>query len=156
MYPVPNLSMPFLGIHSLKTINNEVFFGPSAIPAFGREHYNGVTGFDINSIYSTISNMLIPYLKNTQNIRKYANNEFKNLSKRMFYQECCRIVPLLEISDIEVSNKSGIRAQLFNIEKKELEMDFVIEKKENTIHVLNAVSPAFTSAFSMAKLILDI
>ena len=45
---------------------------------------------------------------------------------------------------------AGIRAQLMDVKKGQLEMDFVIEPGENSLHVLNAVSPAFTSAFAFA------
>jgi L-2-hydroxyglutarate oxidase LhgO len=59
------------------------------------------------------------------------------------------------LKDLIESNKVGIRAQLYNREKRDFEMDFIVEKRDNTIHVLNAVSPAFTSAFSFAKYILS-
>ena len=36
----------------------------------------------------------------------------------------------------------------------ELVMDFLVERVDNTTHVLNAVSPKFISAFSFAKYIL--
>ena len=64
------------------------------------------------------------------------------------------MIPKLKLTDLVKSKKVGIRAQLYNKDKHEFEMDFIVEKKDNTIHVLNAVSPAFTSAFSFAKYIL--
>ena len=65
------------------------------------------------------------------------------------------MIPKLKFTDLIESNKVGIRAQLYNKDKRDFEMDFIVEKKDNTIHVLNAVSPAFTSAFSFAKYILS-
>jgi len=66
-----------------------------------------------------------------------------------------KLIPGLTSSDLVDSQKVGIRAQLLNTEKNELVMDFLVERADNTTHVLNAVSPAFTSAFSFAKYILN-
>ena len=49
----------------------------------------------------------------------------------------------------------GIRSQLLDRKEMKLVMDFVVEHGENSTHVLNAVSPAFTSAFSFSKFIVD-
>jgi hypothetical protein len=57
----------------------------------------------------------------------------------------------LDPRDIEPAEKVGIRAQLVNWEKKELVMDFLVAKKGETIHILNPVSPAFTSSMDLAK-----
>jgi hypothetical protein len=49
----------------------------------------------------------------------------------------------------------GIRAQLMGVEKGRLEMDFIIERGQDSLHVLNAISPAFTSAFAFAPYLVD-
>jgi len=46
--------------------------------------------------------------------------------------------------------RSGIRAQLLDTRTKKLEMDFVLEGDERSLHVLNAVSPGWTCAFPFA------
>lgn len=51
--------------------------------------------------------------------------------------------------------RPGIRAQLLDITKKKLEMDFVLEGDSRSMHVLNAVSPAFTCSFPFAKYVCD-
>jgi len=51
---------------------------------------------------------------------------------------------------------AGIRAQLVSKKNKNLVMDFIIEKRENSLHILNAVSPAFTSSLSFTNYVLDI
>ena len=51
------------------------------------------------------------------------------------------------------SSKAGIRPQLVNVETNELVMDFVIERFENTVHILNSISPAFTSSMYFAELV---
>jgi L-2-hydroxyglutarate oxidase LhgO len=155
VYPVPDLDMPFLGIHSVTTINGETYFGPSAIPAFGREHYHGTSGINLIDGLTSVRHLLNQYIKNSQGMRKYTHEEIGNFYKVGFIKTCQKMIPNLKAEDLEKSRKVGIRAQLFDVNKNKFEMDFVVKRKENTIHVLNAVSPAFTSAFSMSKLILD-
>jgi L-2-hydroxyglutarate oxidase len=49
----------------------------------------------------------------------------------------------------------GIRPQLVDIKTGELEMDYVLSRAPNSMHVLNAISPAFTSSFAFARTIVD-
>jgi hypothetical protein len=51
--------------------------------------------------------------------------------------------------------KPGIRAQLLDIRKRRLEMDFVLEGDDRSMHVLNAVSPAFTCSFPFSQYVCD-
>ena len=71
------------------------------------------------------------------------------------FKEAKKLVPSIKIEDIVSSNKVGIRPQLVDWNKKEMVMDFLIVKDTNSIHVLNAISPAFTSSMSFAKYIVD-
>ena len=68
-----------------------------------------------------------------------------------FIAEAGLMVQRLTASDVAEFYKVGIRAQLMNTETGKLEIDFKIEKGPNSLHVLNAVSPAFTSAFAFAR-----
>ena len=61
----------------------------------------------------------------------------------------------LESVDLESSNKVGIRPQLVNLKTRTLEMDFIIEKDQYALHVLNSISPAFTSALAFCELVVD-
>jgi len=51
--------------------------------------------------------------------------------------------------------RPGIRAQLLDITKRKLEMDFVLEGDNRSMHVLNAVSPAFTCSLPFAHYVCD-
>ena len=75
--------------------------------------------------------------------------------KKNFLASAKRLIPRLTNDSLVKSDKVGIRAQLLNKKSSELVMDFIVERRGNTTHVLNAVSPAFTSAFSFAKYILN-
>jgi L-2-hydroxyglutarate oxidase LhgO len=155
IYPVPDLNVPFLGIHSVKLVDGSVYFGPTAVPAFGREHYQGFKGVNIKDATSISYHLLRQYISNKQGFRSYTHQEMHRFLKSEFLKSMQKLIPGLTSSDLVDSQKVGIRAQLLNTEKNELVMDFLVERADNTTHVLNAVSPAFTSAFSFAKYILN-
>jgi L-2-hydroxyglutarate oxidase LhgO len=155
IYPVPDLSMPFLGIHTLNTVQGETYFGPSAMPVFGREQYKRLDSIESNEAINIVRNLSMLYMKDIDGFRRYANNEIKNFSKKGFVKSVRRLIPSLANHDITKSEKVGIRAQLINKKTLKFEMDFLVERQDNVVHVLNAVSPAFTCSFSIAKSILE-
>ena len=73
----------------------------------------------------------------------------------LMLKQAKKLVPSLTENDLQKSQKVGIRPQLFNEKTRCLENDFVCVKAENSLHILNAISPAFTASFSLADLILD-
>jgi L-2-hydroxyglutarate oxidase LhgO len=152
IYPVPNLDYPFLGIHSVTTIDGSVLFGPSSIPAFGRENYSMIKGINPIDLFSIGYHLYGKYISDGE-FRKFTHEEMSKFTKNQFVSSAKSIVPKLHSKCLYKSKKVGIRAQLYNTVNKKLEMDFIIERVGNTVHVLNAISPAFTSAFSMAKII---
>ena len=155
IYPVPDLNIPFLGIHSVKLANGNVYFGPTATPAFGREHYQGFEGINIKDATSISYHLLRQYISNKKGFRAYTHQEASRFLRSEFLKSMQNLIPNLSNNDLVTSNKVGIRAQLLDKDRNELVMDFLVEKMDNTTHVLNAVSPAFTSAFSFAKYILN-
>ena len=83
------------------------------------------------------------------------HSETRKYIKPWFLESAQRLVPSLQSEDLVSSNKVGIRPQLVNIKTKSIEMDYIIEKTENSTHVLNSISPAFTSSFSFAEFIIN-
>ena len=65
------------------------------------------------------------------------------------------LVPKIKTEDIIISKKVGIRAQLFNKDSNQLENDFIILEENSSFHILNTISPAFTSSFSFADHIIN-
>lgn len=151
IYPVPDLNVPFLGVHVTKTLDGGATFGPSAMPALGREAYSGFSGIAPLETLKILSRLLYLWRKNPNHFRGYVRAELKRLLPGPFYHEAKGLVSDLKRSEIGGFYKSGIRPQLFNRTAGALEMDFVVEKGKNSIHVLNAISPAFTCSFSFAK-----
>jgi len=155
IYPVPSLDVPFLGVHSVKSINGDAYFGPSATPALGRENYHGLVDFHLQDSGRICVRLLEQYWLNKQKFRQLLHEEVRRLSRSGFAAAAQNLVPRVTASSLAPSGKVGIRPQLLDVEKHELVMDFVVETKNNTTHVLNAISPAFTSAFSFARLVVD-
>jgi len=153
VYPVPNLKTPFLGVHATVSVSGEVYLGPTALPAFGPENYTLSQEFSLKSLALLATNAQM-FFKNAE-FRRLALTEPKRAIPYFFYQEAKILFPSLKRHQILPSKKVGIRPQLVNWETKELVMDFVVEKKDNHIHILNAISPAFTSAMAFADFVVD-
>lgn len=155
VYPVPDLSTPFLGIHFTKTTGGRVTVGPTALPVLGREQYSGWRGMKLQDTLSMAGYLLHSFIKGNGQFRATALSELQRLSKKKFYSEAKMLVPELESSDLIREKLTGIRAQLIDKGRRELVSDFLIEKDERSIHILNAVSPAFTCSFPFARYVVD-
>lgn len=155
IYPAPDLRYPFLGVHLTRGISGDVYLGPTATPALGRENYQGVSGIAPGELPFIFGRLARMYYRNEQNFRALVHSEIAKYSKKRLLSELSAMVPGLEEKDLEPCGKSGIRPQLVNTSTWRLEMDFIIESGPNSTHVLNAISPAFTGAFEFAKLVID-
>ena len=152
--PVPDLNVPFLGVHVTPNLNGEVFLGPTAIPAFGKENYDGLDNFEPFLTVNFFANLGIQWLKNKNGFRRYAREQALQGIKPFFMESAQQLIPALKEEHLIKSSKAGIRSQLFDIEKKELIQDFKLVNIENSTHILNAISPAFTASFALADLII--
>jgi len=153
IYPVPNLKNPFLGVHFTITISGKVKIGPTAIPAFWRENYEGISRFNLNEFLEVLWNEARLFSTNAFNFRSLTFEEFKKYYRNYFIQQAMHLVKRIDTNKFGNYLTPGIRAQLLDKKEMKLVMDFVVEHGENSTHVLNAVSPAFTSAFSFSKFI---
>ena len=155
IYPVPNLSNPFLGVHYTLTVNNTLKLGPTAIPAFWRENYYGFTKFKLREFISILSWEAYLFIFNKFGFRKLALDEVKKYSNSYLVSLGKKMVKKINAENFKDKTPPGIRAQLLNIKTKELVQDFVIEGDNHSIHILNAVSPAFTCSFPFAKWVVN-
>jgi L-2-hydroxyglutarate oxidase LhgO len=153
IYPVPDIRNPFLGIHFTKAADGTVYIGPTAIFAFGRENYDFFKGVD-KELFQILLREGVLFFTNA-GFRKVAVSEPGKYFLRSFFNEIKGMLNDLNIEDILPSDKTGIRPQLVDWHKKELVMDFVVLKHKNSIHILNAVSPAFTSSMAFAEFVVN-
>ena len=149
IYPVPDLRNPFLGIHFTKTADGRVYVGPTAIPALGRENYGLLDDIGIETAAILFREAVL--FATNSGFRSAAMSEPKKYFMRFVYSEARRLLPELRLADLVASGKVGIRPQLVHWPSLKLEMDFVVLHDGNSLHVLNAVSPAFTSSMAFAK-----
>jgi L-2-hydroxyglutarate oxidase LhgO len=153
IYPVPNLANPFLGVHYTITVDGSIKIGPTAIPAFWRENYEGFKNFNLNEMAEIIYYATKLFILNSFNFRDLALSEMQNYNRKKFIAKAKSMVK--KIGDRFAPIPAGIRAQLLDTSTNELVQDFVIEHTRGSTHILNAVSPAFTCSFSFAKFVVD-
>ena len=151
IYPVPDLRVPFLGVHFTRTHDGRVTVGPTAIPALGREHYRGLEGLDWAETPVFLARLAEQYARNAHGFRAFAHQEAFRFFKPLFARAARALVPALRTADLQRSGKVEIRAQLLNTQSGQLEQDFVVLPGEHSTHVLNAVSPAFTASMAFAE-----
>jgi L-2-hydroxyglutarate oxidase LhgO len=155
VYPVPNLKNPFLGVHFTITVDNHIKIGPTAIPAFWRENYSGLSRFNTSEFFSIVSKEAALFLKNSFHFRSLALDEMKKYNKNYFVGLAAKMLHTIDPAGFTEWTPPGIRAQLLNLNTNELVQDFVVEADQHSVHVLNAVSPAFTGSFPFAEWIYD-
>lgn len=155
IYPVPDLRNPFLGVHFTVTNEGKAKIGPTAIPALWREQYGGVSRFSLSE-FIEIAGRGLSLLGNAGfEFRRLAVEEVKKYSRRRMVRLAGDLVEGVRLEQYSKWGKPGIRAQLLDIRKRRLEMDFVLEGDDRSMHVLNAVSPAFTCSLPFSQYVCD-
>lgn len=145
IYPVPNPDFPFLGVHFTRMTNGETECGPNAVFTFKREGY-GKTDFSLKDTTDALS--YSGTWKLFFNNMKFGINEYRRaFSKKLFLKTLQGLVPSLTMDDIK-PGRSGVRALLLG-KDGDTRDDFRIEYIGNSIHVLNAPSPAATASLAI-------
>ena len=91
------------------------------------------------------------FTRNQDHFRSIAWRELLKITRSGFSREAQGLAIGFEAADLQPGKEPGIRAQLVHTRTAELLNDFVVETGVNSTHVLNAVSPAFTSSFPFAE-----
>ena len=155
LYPVPDLNVPFLGVHVTPSPDGTISLGPTAIPAWGRENYRGLEGIEPLMAARFLGDLTSQWWRNAGGFRRYAREQALHGLKPLFLRAAQALVPGLRSEHLIPSEKVGIRAQLYDRLSGSLVQDFRLEHGVASTHVLNAISPAFTASFALADLILD-
>lgn len=151
IYPVPDPSFPFLGVHFTRMIDGGVECGPNAVLALSREGYDW-TKIRVSDFTQTLR---------FGGFRKLARRHWKtglgemhrSLSKAAFVKALQKLMPCITASDL-VRGRAGVRSQAVS-PTGELVDDFLIQRSDSAIHVLNAPSPAATASLAIADNIVD-
>lgn len=149
IYPIANPNLPFLGIHLTKTIDGNIEAGPNAVLALAKEGYDWST-FNVKEFASTISYKGMWKL-GKKYLKTGLSEMYRSLNKKVFLTEISKFIPDINANDL-TPRVSGVRAQAVDINGNLVD-DFVFESKDNSLHVLNAPSPAATSSFAIGEYI---
>lgn len=156
VYPVPDLANQFhLGLHFTVTVHGGTKIGPTAIPAVWREQYSGFENFRFGDAVDVFRQQAALWWRNDFGFRRLALQEVQKYSRRRVVKLVSSLVPDVNERNYRKWGVPGIRAQLFDVRKQTLVLDFKVEGDDRSTHVLNAVSPAFTCCFPFASYLID-
>jgi L-2-hydroxyglutarate oxidase len=147
VYPVPDPTLPFLGVHMTRGVDGHLHAGPNAVLALSRRGY---TWRRINprDIAETVAYPGMWRLAR-RHLRTGVAEVRRSLSKRRFAADLARLVPAVRPDDL-VRAPAGVRAQAV-LRDGALADDFLLVHRPGQVHVLNAPSPAATSSLEIAK-----
>ena len=147
IYPVPDPSFPFLGVHFTRMIDGGVECGPNAVLALSRQGYRW-SDISLRDLAETLRFTGFRKLAATH-WRKGMGEMHRSLRKEAFVTALQHLIPTIRSSDLK-PGRAGVRAQAVT-PLGELVDDFLWEETENAIHVLNAPSPAATASLAIAE-----
>jgi L-2-hydroxyglutarate oxidase LhgO len=152
IYPVPDPTLPFLGVHFTRMIRGGVEAGPNAVLAFKREGYRR-TDFSLRDSWETLTFPgLYRFLKRYPGVTW---NELKNsFSRKVFLGNLQRLIPEITMDDLSPHGGSGVRAQAIHRDGSLL-MDFSIQQSPGQLHLLNAPSPGATASLAIGGYLLS-
>ncbi|MBV1786831.1 L-2-hydroxyglutarate oxidase [Marinobacterium sp. D7] len=150
IYPIPDPSMPFLGVHLTRMIDGTVTVGPNAVLAWKREGYNKT---DI-SLKDSLETLGYPGIRKVlyKNLKPGLIELKNSLFKGGYLKEVQKYCPSLTKADL-TPYPAGVRAQAVSRDGKLVD-DFLFVKTARTINVCNAPSPAATSALPIGRYII--
>jgi L-2-hydroxyglutarate oxidase LhgO len=156
VYPVPHPINPFLGVHFTLTSDYKVKIGPTAIPVLGREQYGFMDGFTFPDIQSSVAGLASMVRHGTHDLSKLVKSEWPKIFTSKLVREVTELVPSVAAVQGWDRRPPGIRSQLIHRPTGRLEQDFVVEQNSDSTHILNAVSPGWTSAIPFGRHISDL
>lgn len=155
IYPVPDLRYPFLGVHTTTSVAGDVYVGPTAIPALGRENYRAfqdVRPAELTRIAGLVAGQ---WWADRNGFRRMALQEASRYLRPVFARAVRKLLPRLRTQHLLACDKVGLRAQMLDRRNGSLVTDFLVESGQDSTHVLNAISPAFTSSIPLAAYLCD-
>ena len=151
IYPVPDPTFPFLGVHFTRMAKGGVEAGPNAVLAYAREGYSH-SQVNLNDLWQTVS--FRGFWAMTGKYWQTGFGElYRSLSKTAFVRALQQLVPEIRASDL-VAGGAGVRAQAVSANGALVD-DFVIKQGRNAIHILNAPSPGATASLAIGRQICE-
>lgn len=151
IYPIPDPSMPFLGVHLTRMIDGSVTVGPNAVLAWKREGYRK-TDVSLSDTLAMLRHSGIRQVLK-DNLRPGLTELKNSLYKKGYLQQVRKYCPSLTLADLE-PYPAGVRAQAVSNDGKLVD-DFLFVNTPRTVNVCNAPSPAATSAIPIGAHIVE-
>ena len=149
IYPVPDPSFPFLGVHFTRMISGDVECGPNAVFALAREGY-GWGKIRFGELFESLS--YPGFIKLAGRHWKMGLGEVhRSLSKGAFVKALQRLIPEIRAADLKPC-RAGVRAQALGRDGTMID-DFLWVTEARMLHVCNAPSPAATASLEIGRLI---
>ena len=151
IYPAPDPTLPFLGVHLTRMVDGSVTVGPNAVIGFAREGYPKLS----LNVKDMLSYFTFPgFWKLIWQHRNHAIHELKaSIVKSAYLKDCQKYCPELRLDDL-LPYRAGIRAQLVTT-RGEIVHDFLFGETARMLHVFNAPSPAATSSIPIGRMIAE-
>jgi 2-hydroxyglutarate dehydrogenase len=151
IYPVPDPSLPFLGVHLTRRIDGEVLLGPTALLVGARDAYR------LRRVNSRDLRATISWPGTWRMMARFRRTALRELhlaaSRRAFVDACARYVPALRRGDV-IGGPAGVRAQALGRDGTLVD-DFLVNELDGMLFLRNAPSPAATSSLAIASLLAD-
>ncbi|MFL7839672.1 MAG: L-2-hydroxyglutarate oxidase [Candidatus Promineifilaceae bacterium] len=151
LYPVPDPKFPFLGVHFTLMIDDRVTCGPNAVLAFAREGYN-LTDINLQELFETLRYPGFQKLAG-RFWRTGMGEMWRSASKSAFVSALQKLVPDIRAEHL-VKYPAGIRAQALQPDGSMMD-DFAFQESARIVNVINAPSPAATSALAIGETVVD-
>jgi L-2-hydroxyglutarate oxidase len=147
IYPVPDPSLPFLGVHFTPRIDGEVWVGPNAVLAFAREGYSPRRW----SVRDLLEMFTYPgfWRLARHHYREGLGEMRRAIRRETLIEELRRYVPEIERAHLG-PGPAGVRAQAVD-RKGGLVDDFSFSESDRVLHVRNAPSPGATASLAIGR-----
>ncbi len=151
IYPVPDPTFPFLGVHFTRMARGGVEAGPNAVFAYAREGYSH-SDINLSDLWRTLS--FKGFWAITAKYWRTGFGElYRSLSKKAFVRALQKLLPEIRESDL-IPGGAGVRAQAVSASGALVD-DFIIKQSQRAIHVLNAPSPGATASLAIGQQIYE-
>lgn len=150
VYPVPHALNPFLGVHFTLTADHKVKIGPTAIPILGREQYGLLKGWSMTDSLNALAGIHAMMRGGVHDLPAIIKSEWPKILTSTLLREATLLVPSAKSVKGWHRKPPGIRAQLIHLPSGKLEQDFIVRNGAQSTHILNAVSPGWTSSIPFA------
>jgi (S)-2-hydroxyglutarate dehydrogenase len=151
IYPVPDPSFPFLGVHFTRMIDGSVHAGPNAVLSLKREGYYR-TSFDLRDFVDTMT-----YAGFWRLVAKHGRSGleemYRSFNKKAFVRSLQKLIPEISEDDL-IPSEAGVRAQALRPDGGLVD-DFLIVNSSCGIHVCNAPSPAATASLEIGRVVVE-